>query len=1420
MSNTIDQRVVEMQFDNRQFESGVQTSLSTLEKLKQGLNLTGATKGFENVNTAANKVSFAGLLNGVEAVQVKFSYLQASIQHQINRIVDSTINAGKRMASALTIDPIKTGFAEYETQINAVQTILANTKSKGTDINDVNGALDELNTYADKTIYNFTEMTRNIGTFTAAGVDLDKSVTSIKGIANLAAVSGSTSQQASTAMYQLSQALAAGKVQLMDWNSVVNAGMGGQVFQDALKRTATHMGTNVDAMIKKYGSFRESLTQGEWLTAEVLTETLTQLSGAYTKADLLNKGYTEEQAKEILELAKTAEDAATKVKTFSQLWDTLKESAQSGWTQTWEIIVGDFEEAKTLLTKVSDTIGAMIGESAESRNKMLQDWKDMGGRTALIEGIGNAFQGLMNIITPLKEAFREIFPPITGKQLYDLTMNFAVFTKKLILSEEQMGKLKDIFKGFFSIIDIGVTFIKDVGEGLVKLLGNFTGLGGGILDAGKSFGDWASNLRDSIKEGDVFGRAVDKIVDILSNAITAIKNFAKAVTGYFGSIEFEGFLDIFEGIWNFIKLIGTKIVDAFASIGEGVAKATGESGVFNVLNSGLFAGILVGINNFVHGLSDPFEGVSGLFEGIGETLDSVRGCFEAYQKNLQADMLMKIAKAIGILAAAILILAIIDGEALNRALGAITVLFADLMGSLALFDKMGTGLKGATKAMGMMVAMSWAILILAGAMKIISTIDWNGIAKGLVAVGALMAELSIFMATAKVDKNAAKSTKGLIALSIALLILSKAVENFAALSWEDIGKGLASIGALLVELGVFTKLAGGSKNMISIGVGMVLLGTSMKIFASAVGDFASMNMEQLKTGMLGFAGALLGVAIAMQLMPKNMISSGIGMIAVAGGMMILVEAFKQFSALSADELKIGLTAMGGALIELVVALNLMNGTIGGSMALIIAAGALAILAPVLQSLGGMSLSEIGMALLSIAGAFAVVGVAGLLLAPLVPVILGLSAAFALFGVAALGIGAGISLIGVGLGLISAGIGTLATALTGGVTAIVAGISVLVTGVASLIPAVAITLAEGIVAFAAVIANGAPVIADAVKAIVLGILDILAVCVPKLIEVGIDLIMALLKGIRDNIQEIVEVAIDIVINFVNGIANSIGKVVQAGVNLIIKFINGMANAIRNNSNAMIAATDNLMDAVIGALVGWFDSFKSKGKEIITNILSGLKSKFSDVISSAKDIGKNIIEGLKSGIKNGAKAVVEAAKGVVSGAIEGAKKLLGINSPSKVFYEIGDFSGLGFINALKDYASRAYSSGANMGESAVDGIGSAISQIQKALNGNMDAQPVITPVLDLSNITAGAKGINGLFDDASLNANIGSISATMNRRNQNGTTDDVVYAINKLRKDLSELDRNSYNIGDIVYEEGSGVAEAIKTLVRAAKVDRRV
>lgn len=404
MSTTIDNKVVEMRFDNRQFESNVKTTMSTLDKLKHALKLDGVAKSFDGITTASKKVNMSGLQNGVETVKASFSALDVVAVTALANITNSAINAGKRIVSALTIEPVTTGLREYETQINAVQTILANTQKEGTNIQQVNAALDELNAYADKTIYNFTEMTRNIGTFTAAGVDLNTSVNAIQGIANLAAVSGSTSQQASTAMYQLSQALAAGTVKLQDWNSVVNAGMGGQVFQDALIRTSELLGTGAKKAIEASGSFRESLTKSGWLTTEVLTQTLDQFATAADTQEeyeaaikkFVDQGYSQEAAKQIADMARTAGEAATKVKTFTQMWDVLKETAQSGWAQTWRLIFGDFEQAKSLFTPLTEFFSNIIQSFSNARNTLLES------------ALGKSFSGLAKTVTGVLDPIKEV----------------------------------------------------------------------------------------------------------------------------------------------------------------------------------------------------------------------------------------------------------------------------------------------------------------------------------------------------------------------------------------------------------------------------------------------------------------------------------------------------------------------------------------------------------------------------------------------------------------------------------------------------------------------------------------------------------------------------------------------------------------------------------------------------------------------------------------------------------------------------------------------------------------------------------------------------------------------------------------------------------------------------------------------------
>lgn len=1310
MSTTIDERVVEMRFDNKQFEQNIQTSLSSLDKLKKSLNLEGAAKGLETVNDAANKCSgnMSPLSNAVETVRVRFSALEVMAITALQNITNSALAAGKNLVSAFTVDPIKTGFEEYETQINAVQTILANTSSKGTTLDQVNNALDELNHYADMTIYNFTEMTRNIGTFTAAGVDLDTSVAAIKGIANLAAVSGSNSQQASTAMYQLSQALAAGTVKLQDWNSVVNAGMGGQVFQDALKETAKVHGIAIDEMIKDEGSFRETLSKG-WLTSDILTETLAKFTGDLNEDQLRTMGYTDDQIKSIMEMGKTANDAATKVKTFTQLFDTLKEAAQSGWTQSWEIIVGDFEEAKELLTEVSDTFSAVINASADARNKMLQDWKDLGGRTMMIEAVKNVFEGLVSVAKPVREAFNEIFPPMTGKQLAEITERIRDLTAKFKMGEESSKNLKNTFKGVFAVLDIVGQAFKAVAGGVGELIGLFLPAGNGVLSLTGSFGEYLVKLDETVKKTDIFGKAVSTVVDIVKTVITfvktageKVKEFGKAAgekfdfpgfelfhsflervhdrmaqigdgagkmkSGVIVAFEMMGealekckFLKVMEALWTAVKVIAGGIADAVGTMMGTLAEKLGNtdfSGVLDILNSIAVGGIALSVSKFLKSVTEPLEGLNGVLEGVTGILDGVRGCFEAYQTNLKAGTLLKIGAAIALLAGSIVAISLIDSDKLSASLGAITVLFANLLGAMAIFNKISSDTGKVSKACTAMIAMSVAVSILAGALKKVSDLDWGELARGLVGiaglttivvasskamassqkqvmkgatsliifgaaikilasacedlsklqwdelgrgltgVGVLFAEIAVFLRVAKFNGKMISTATGIVILSAAMKVLASACKDFGQMEWSEIGKGLAGIGGLLAELAVFTNLAGNAKHVMSTGVALIAIGAAMKIFASAVKDFGQLQWDEIGRGLTAMGGALAEVAIAVNLMPKNMIGIGTGLVIVGGALEIIANCMSKFGGMQWEEIGRGLTVMGGALAELAISLNFMKGTLGGSAALLVASGALAVLAPVLSILGALSWEAIAKGLISIAGAFTIIGLAGAVLTPLVPTILALSGAFALIGVGVLTIGAGLLAAGTGLSALAIGFTALATAGAAGATAIVAALTVIVTGIAGLIPAVLTKVGEGIIAICKVIAAGAPAIGEAVKAVVLTLIDVFVSCVPQLADGALQLVVGVLAALVTYTPQIVDLAFKFLIGILDGIASNLPSLIKAGVDVLVAFFAGIVDALRGIDtgallkgiagigllSAIMLALSSTASLVPGAMVG--------------------------------------------------------------------------------------------------------------------------------------------------------------------------------------------------------------------------------------------
>ena len=1381
MSTLIDSRVAEMRFDNRNFERNVATSMSTLDKLKEKLKLKDVATGLENITSAANKVTFSHIGNETDTVGVKFSAMQVAATTALVNLTNTAIQAGTSIANSL-ISAAKSGFQEYETQINAVQTILANTSSKGTTLEQVNNALDELNHYADMTIYNFTEMTRNIGTFTAAGVDLDTSVAAIKGIANLAAVSGSTSQQASTAMYQLSQALAAGTVKLQDWNSVVNAGMGGQVFQDALKETARVHGIAIDQMIKDEGSFRETLQKG-WLSSEILTETLSKFTGDLTEEQLTSMGYTAEQAQEIMKLGQTANDAATKVKTFTQLIDTLKEANQSGWTQTWEILIGDFEEAKSLWTSVSDQLGNMIQQSADARNNLLQGWKDSGGRTMIIDSVKNVFEGLVTILNSVKEAFTDVFPPITVEQLVKVTEKIKSLSEKFKISEEQANKLKSVFKGVFSILGIGVTIIKNVVSAIVQLFSHFTGLGDSVLNVSSSVGEWISKLHNSIKETNIFGNAINTVIGFVGGAIDRVKEFVSVLSDKIDIHGFKDIVDVLKNIWNMTSGVRASLANTIQGIGNAFKDAFHNGDIksfLDIVNGGLLATVIVKIKKFISGIADSFDNSTSIIDHIKSIFGTVKDSLESLQKSVKADTLKKIAIAIGVLAASLLVLSMIDPKRLTSALVAITVLFGELMGAMAIFEKIAGKSKGALKSVGVMIAMSTSVLILASALKKISDLEWNQLAIGLTGILGLMAiVVSAAITMGKYGKKLKSGAAQMVIMATALKILASVCGELSQYSWLELGKGLSGISGMLLAFAGFQFLMKQIKptKLLRSATSLVIIGAALEIFADVCSKFGQMQWPDLGKAGAAIAG-ILAICAGFELlsgMSKKTLRSATSLVIIGAALEIFADVCSKFGQMQWPDLGKAGAAIAGIL-AICAGFELLSGMSGNilasSAALVIMATALNLMVPVLQALGSMSVDEIVKGIVSIAATMAIIGVAGYALEPIAPVILAISGAVALLGVACLAAGAGVMAFATAFSILS-------TAGAVGAAAFVEALSVTITGILELIPSMVGVIAEAIEGICNAIILSAPAIGQAFKALLLEAINICVECIPALADGIFKIIVGVLETVKTYSPKIVTLLFDIFKSIAESAVEALGNISAES------FITGIA-AITAFMLALNAMTALAAGAMVGVLA--FGAVVAELSLVIAALgalsqIPGLEWLISEGGDFLQIIGTAIgqfIGGIAGGFLDGTtSALPEMASNLsmfmtnLSPFIEGAKNIDGslLSNIQTLTNTILALTGAGLLESITSWLT---------GESSFAQFGTQLKVFGEAIKGYGDTVSGI----DTSGIEASVAAGKALSELAKTLPNSGGLAGMLAGNNDIGDFGEQLKTYGKAIKDYGD------------------------------------
>lgn len=1388
-------------------ETATERTRDSLGRFSKALDLEGGTEGLEKVEDEVKKTSFEPLSNGVQEVANKFKAMSIVGVTAIATVANRAVSAGLQMAKSLSIAPIMDGYHEYETNLNSIQTILANTGLEGKKgLDKVNAALNELNHYSDQTIYNFTEMAKNIGTFTAAGVNLKTSTAAIKGIANLAAISGSNSEQASAAMYQLSQALAAGKVSLEDWNSVVNAGMGGKVFQDALIETARIHGVKIDEMIKKEGSFRMTLQDG-WLTSKILTETLAKFTGDLSEQQLKSMGYSKKQIADIIKMGKTAQDAATKVKTMSQLIDTLKEAVGSGWTQTWQILFGNFNEARDLFTNVSNVLGGFVTSSANARNKVLKDWKALGGRTVLIDAIGKAFNALIAVIKPIRDAFREIFPKTTGKQLYEMTVTFRDFIEKLKIGDQTADKLKRTFAGVFAVLGIVWDLIKAGAKIFFDFFGKVVQGSGGILDFTARIGDFLVAIHDAIERGDAFTKFFQRIAELVAIPIKLFKTLADHVGAFFDKFDSKKATNAVVGTTEKMKPLsraidavvkgGDKLNDLFDSflthmtdIAKKVVKFFRDAATFitnylqginfdkalGAVNTGLFAGLLLLLKKFIDNFrgGDGEGGLRGIINGISETFEELTGTLKTMQTTLKATTLLEIAAAIGILTISAIALSKIDSDGLKRALSAMAIMFAQLFGSMAIFQKVagGSGFAQLLLVTGAMIALAIAIDLLTIAIKGLSKLSAKELEKGLGSIFIILAELSAAVKLMSGAKGMIATGLGLIAIAAGINLLVIAVKGLSGLSWKELEKGLLGVGGLLVSLGIFTRLVAVNKAGILQGAGILLLAVAINILAKSLKEFSKFSKKEIEKGLITLAGSLLAIAAALKLIPPSSVLSAVGVAIVAASLEIIADAIKKIGNIKGKQIEKGLIAIAGALtiigialgalpassvlssvailiaaasleiiadvlkdmakmswkeigkslVELAGALGIiaiavlaMTEALPGAVALVVVSGALLLLLPVLEAFGNMSLSEIGKSLLELAGVFLVLGLAAVVLAPLTPILLALGVAITLLGVGVLAAGAGILLFATGLTALAAA-GAAGTAALVGIVKAMLG----------LLPEVATAIAEAIVAFAKAISVAGPAIVSAIVVVLDSLITAIVKLIPKITDALFRLLSSLIDTMVKYVPHMVESGGKLIAGILNGFANSMDKIVRAGSNVIISFLNGLSKNL-----------PRIVDAAVRMII-----------KFVNSLSDAIDDHSAEMGAAGGRLAAAIVEGMVKGLAAGISTVASKAADLGKSAINGAKGILHINSPSKDFIAIGGGTAEGFALGVDKLGHLVLTAVRRMGVASINKLKDTMSSLGDLMRIDVDAMPTITPVLDLSSVKRDASQIGSMLSPKPL------------------------------------------------------------------------
>lgn len=1343
MSGSVDEEVVRMRFDNNAFERGVSASLSTLQKLKQALSFSGQGKGLDQIEAKANKFDMSGANKQIDESASHWSAWRTAGLIAFATVVHRAVNAGINVVKAFTIEPIAEGFKSYETQIDAAKTIMSNTGAK---LPVIEQQLSQLQTYANQTVYSFADMSSAIGTFTAAGVKLKPAVQAIKGLGNSAALSGVSTQRLSGAYVQVSQALSTGVFRLQDWNSLSQAGLGGQNIQKALEATAGSIkgsGPKMDAAIKKYGNFRNSLTSG-WLTGDIFNKTMGVMAGkidtatgktvAYSVAELKAKGYTTKHAIELNKLSTAAIQSATQIRTYTQLTSALKEEVGTAYGVIFKTIFGNLNGATKLFTALHNVAENALTAPLYRLNALLVATTKLGARSKAIDAFKNVFKALGAVIKPIKEAFRDFFPKETAQGLANLITKFDNFSKKLIIGGATADKLHRIFDGLFAIFYIGKRVVEDLFGVFTRLVGGLSGGAHGFLDVAASVGDFFNNLAIALDTTGDLDSVFSSLGNFLAVPLALFRTLGEAISKVFSGFHpksAEQMASSLGGVSNVLAKINQvsqhvgsyfsslpekikpgidAVANAFHSIGQAISKGLSSASFHNVLatvQTGLLGGLVLMFKKFFRsGFNVNIGG--GVLDKAGEALEGLTGTLKTMQLQLKAKILKEIAISVGILAASAVALSLVNPKNLGSAMQALAVGFGELLGSVSILIKL-SGSAGFVKlpvVAASMNLLATAVLVLAGAVAIFAHLSWQQLEKGLTAVGILLAALVVTSyALSANSKGLIAAGIGMEAMAVAMNLLFLAVKEFSTMSWGEMLKGLAGVGIALGGIAIAMRLM--PRGMLGQAAALLAIAVALQGLYLAVKEFSGIDYGTMLHGLAGIAGSLTAIAIGMRLMPKGMLLQSVALLAVAGALLVLSKALSSMGSMSWSEIGKGLTVLAGSMIILAGALQVMTGTLLGAAALVVVAGALRLLLPTIQSFAAMSWSAILKGFAGLAIAFGVIGVASALLAPVIPEMLALGAALALVGVAMLAFGGGAALLGVGLTAIAA---------SGGVA-----IGIIINALKSLItllPTLSTNLALALVNFITVIGKNAPAIIGAfvsllnqllqaipkimpsmivaIGSLIGALLTVIVQNLPRIIAAGISMLMALLTGIRDSIGRIVGVVASIIVNFLEALAHNLGRIISAGVDLLEQFLIGIARAIGRVPGIVL----RVVQAFLGALFGQLGRIVASGSKMVASLISGIASWAGHMISKGAEIVGHFIGGLVSGAGKLVSKGVDFVKNIISG----------IGSMfSNIYHSAVNLVGhlvSGIVDGLKHLVGRVIDGVKHVGSDILHGLGSAL------------------------------------------------------------------------------------------------------------------